>query len=106
MEIEVCNKKSKFDPSFGEEVHGNKCSKEGLPIFVHKQKWGTTSSGPCSGLSGWPEKQMKATANGTVLGRGRMLGRCPDYVGVVHILLENKCRGREKARSPHTTTTT
>lgn len=39
-----------------------KVQKRGCPIFVHKQKEGTTSSGPCSGLSGGPDKQMKATA--------------------------------------------
>jgi hypothetical protein len=38
MGIKACKMESKFDLSFGEEVHGNKCSKEGLPISVHKHR--------------------------------------------------------------------
>lgn len=36
MGIQACNnKESKFDLSFGKEVNGNKCSKEGLPMSVY-----------------------------------------------------------------------
>lgn len=80
MGIKACNQESKFDLSFGEEVHGNECSKEGLGISVHKYMLVIVAegenggerhiSGLCSGPGREPGKQMKPQPNGTeVLGR-------------------------------------
>lgn len=67
---EARTKESTFDLGFGEEVHGNRCSKEGLLISGHKHMLAIVPGAVPEGIEkteeyhrgGEADRQTKATA--------------------------------------------